>query len=50
MDETILRQSLVELQTERAAQFSGNLDCSALSYDIECALVDSFSVFSEAKG
>ncbi|KAL9716099.1 hypothetical protein Ac2012v2_000544 [Leucoagaricus gongylophorus] len=50
MDETILRQSLVELQTERAAQFSGNLDCSALYYDIECALVDSFSVFSEAKG
>ena len=49
MDETILRQSLAELQTDRAAQFSGNLDRSSLCYDIKCAPIDSFAVYSEAQ-
>lgn len=44
-----MRQSLAELQTERAAQFSGNLDRSVLRYDIKCAPVDSFAVYSEAQ-
>jgi len=49
MDETILRQSLAELQTERVAQFSGNLDRSVLCYDIKCAPADFFVVYSEAQ-
>jgi len=49
MDETILRQSLAELQTERTAQFSGNLDRSVLGFGIKYALIDSFTVYVEVQ-